>query len=143
MINDNRVMKQTPAEHDIQTEIQIGISEQNIGRSFRINVGTGWTGNKITRNRNGSITIKDPRPFSTFGAQTKSLTGFSDLLVITPIIITPEMVGQQFARAGFIEVKKLTGRPTKDQLNFIDQMQKLGARAGVARSIEDVKQILC
>lgn len=130
-------------EHDIQTQIQIDISERNIGRAFRINVGAGWTGNKIIWNSNGSITIKDPRPFSTFGAQTKSLTGFSDLLVITPIIITPEMVGQQFARAGFIEVKKLTGRPSKDQLNFIDQMQKLGARAGVARSMEDVIQILC
>jgi hypothetical protein len=120
----------TPAEHDIQTELQIGISEKNLGRAFRINVGLGWTGNKIMRNSNGSITIKDPRPFSTFGAQTKSLTGFSDLLVITPIIITPEMVGQLFARAGFIEVKKLTGKPSKDQLNFIDQMQRLGAKAG-------------
>jgi len=109
-----------------------------MGRAFRINVGTGWTGNKIIRNSNGSITIKDPRPFSTFGAQTKSLTGFSDLLVITPNIITPEMVGQQFARTGFLEIKTATGRPTKDQLNFIDQMQKLGARAGVARSIEAV-----
>jgi len=53
------------------------------------------------------------------------------------------MVGQQFARAGFLEIKTKTGRPTKDQLNFISQMQSLGARAGVARSVEDVIKILC
>jgi hypothetical protein len=128
----------TLSEHDTQNLIRISISENHLGTCFRANVGQAYTGDKIIKNPDRSIKIINPRPFNTGLPK-----GFSDLLVITPVIITPEMVGQQFARAGFLEIKTLTGRPTKDQLNFIDQMQKLGARAGVARSIEDVIQILC
>ena len=125
------------SEHDIQSQIRIAISQNKLGTSFRINVGQAYTGNEIKKQSDGSILIKNPRPFASGVPK-----GFSDLLVITPIIITPEMVGQQFARAGFLEVKTKTGRPTKDQVNFIEQMQSLGARAGIARSVEDVIKIL-
>lgn len=100
-------------------------------------MGQAYTGDKITKQNDGSIKITNPRPFNTGLPK-----GFSDLLIITPIIITPEMVGQQFARAGFLEIKTKTGRPTKDQVNFIEQMQNLGAKAGIARSVEDVMKIL-
>lgn len=126
------------SEHDIQSKIRIAISQNNLGTSFRVNVGQAYTGNEIKKQSDGSILIKNPRPFISGVPK-----GFSDLLIISPITITPEMVGQQFARAGFLEVKTATGRPTKEQLNFIDQMQKLGARAGIARSVEDVIKILC
>lgn len=128
----------TLSEHDTQNLIRIGISENNLGTCFRVNVGQAYVGDKIIKNPDRSIKIINPRMFNTGLPK-----GFSDLLVITPIIITPEMINQQFARAGFLEIKTVTGRPTKDQLNFIEQMKKLGARAGVARSIEDVIQILC
>lgn len=126
------------SEHDIQNQIRIAISQKNLGTSFRTNVGQAYTGEKIIKNADRSIKIINPRPFNTGLPK-----GFSDLLIITPIIITSEMVGQQLARAGFLEIKTKTGRPTKDQLNFIDQMQSLGARAGIARSVEDVIKILC
>lgn len=125
------------SEHDIQSQIRIAISQNNLGTSFRTNVGQAYTGDKIIKNPDRSIKIINPRPFNTGLPK-----GFSDLLIISPIIITPEMVGHQFARAGFLEIKAATGRPTNDQLNFIDQMQKLGARAGVARSINEAINIL-
>ncbi|MBU2703902.1 hypothetical protein Ga0466249_005052 [Sporomusaceae bacterium BoRhaA] len=130
------------SEHSIQNEIQVAISENNLGTPFRINVGFAWTGNKIIHNGDGSKTIKDPRPFATFGAQTKQYKGFSDVFVVMPTVITPDMVGQKIARIGFLEIKTKTGRPTKEQLDFISLMQSKGASAGVARSVEDAIQIL-
>jgi len=129
-------------EQDIQKEIQLGISSLNIGTSFRINVGIGWTGNKITKNSNGSITIMNPRPFATFGSQTKNLKGFSDLLVVVPVIVTQDMIGKKLAMACFIEVKTQTGKPTQEQVNFLRQMSDLGCPSGVARSFEDVVKII-
>jgi len=124
-------------EHDIQNQIRIEISNQRLGVSFRTNVGRAWTGNNIHKNADGSMTIMDPRPF-----QTGLPEGYSDLTVVVPMVITPEMVGKQIAVAGFIEVKNKTRKATPAQLNFIEQMQSIGARAGVARSVEDAIQIL-
>ena len=125
------------SEHDIQSQIRIAISQNKLGTCFRCNVGQAYTGDKITKQNDGSIKIINPRPFNTGLPK-----GFSDLLIITPIIITHEMIGQQFARAGFLEIKTKTGRPTKDQINFIEQMQGLGARAGIARSVEQAIGII-
>lgn len=125
------------SEHDIQSQIRIAISQNNLGTCFRCNVGQAYTGDQIIKNTDKSITIKNPRPFNTGLPK-----GFSDLLIITPTIITPKMIGQQIAWAGFLEVKTKTGRGSRDQINFIDQMQKLGAHAGIARSVEDAVRII-
>lgn len=45
-------------------------------------------------------------------------------------------------RAIFIEVKTPSGRLSEAQKNFIEQMQKSGAIAGVARSPEDALKII-
>ncbi|MCC5466122.1 VRR-NUC domain-containing protein [Pelosinus baikalensis] len=127
----------TKSEHDIQNEVRIAISENSLGVCFRANVGVAWVGNKIIKQKDGSILIKEPRPFKTGLPE-----GFSDLLIIQSLVVTPEMVGQQVAQASFLEIKKLTGKPSSAQLNFIEQMQRLGAKAGVARSVEDALSIL-
>lgn len=124
-------------EHDIQNSIRLEISKQRLGVSFRTNVGQAYQGNDIRKHADGSITIMDPRPF-----QSGLPEGFSDLLVITPVTITPTMVGHEFARAAFIEVKTLKGKPTEKQLNFLRQMQFLSAITGIARSPADAIQIL-
>jgi hypothetical protein len=116
-------------EHDIQNAIRVAISENNLGVSFRCNVGQAWTGERIIRNPDGSITIIHPRPFN-----TGLPDGFTDLLVIQPI--------GSGARPAFIEVKTKTGRVRPAQLHFIEQMQSLGAKAGVARSPDDALKIL-
>ena len=124
-------------EHDIQNSIRIAISENNLGVSFRTNVGQAWTGENIIHNSDGSITIINPRPI-----QTGLPEGFSDLLIIKPTIISPADAGCQIARACFVEVKTQKGRVRPSQLNFINQMQNLGAKAGIARSVEDALNIL-
>lgn len=45
-------------------------------------------------------------------------------------------------RAVFIEVKTPTGKPSKEQLNFINKMRLYGALAGIARSVEDARNII-
>lgn len=58
------------------------------------------------------------------------MPGTSDLLFI----------GEKYI--AWIEVKTLTGRPTPEQLKFIDIMRKYGHRAGIARSVEDALKII-
>ena len=124
------------SEQDIQTQIRINLSKNGI-TNFRCNVGSAWTGERIQRNLDGSITIHKPRPF-----QTGLPTGFSDLLCVMPIAVTPKMLGMTLGITGFIEVKNLKGRIRPEQKNFIEQMRLIGARAGVARSIEDAIAIM-
>ena len=45
-------------------------------------------------------------------------------------------------RALFIEVKTEKGRPTKEQLNFLYNMNKNGAIAGLCRSAEDAINLI-
>ena len=123
-------------EHDVQNSIRIAISSTGTGVSFRCNVGEAWTGD-VTNNLDGSVTIKNPRRF-----QSGLPVGFSDLFVVIPTIITPDMIGRKIAISGFIEVKNEKGRLRPEQKNFLSQMQSLGARAGVARSPEEAIKIL-
>lgn len=80
---------------------------------FRMNVGTGYT--------------VDGRYFNTGVPK-----GFSDLFGFR----------KSDGRAVFIEVKTTKGRPTKEQLNFLYNMNKNGAIAGVCRSVEDAINLI-
>lgn len=41
-----------------------------------------------------------------------------------------------------LEVKSKTGRATKEQLEFLDVVKKLGHASGIVRSIEDTQEVL-
>jgi hypothetical protein len=41
-----------------------------------------------------------------------------------------------------LEVKTPKGKPTEEQINFIQQVRKAGGIAGVVRSVEDVEALL-
>lgn len=68
--------------------------------------------------------------------------GGSDLIGWTPVLVTPDMVGQTIALFTAVEVKTPTGRPTEHQLNFIAQVLQAGGLAGIARSAADAVAIL-
>lgn len=123
------------SEHVLQNEIRNALA----GRLplFRVNTGRAWTGNDIQRLPDGSILIRDPRPFST-GVPD----GFSDTFGVLPVHITPDMVGQVIGQAVFGEIKTATGRASPKQTNFIRAMQAYGARAGVWRSVADALQAI-
>ena len=80
---------------------------------FRINVGKGYT--------------LDGRYF-----ETGVPVGFSDLFGVR----------RSDGKAVFIEVKKPTGRVRPEQKNFIEQMRKNGAIAGICRSVEDAMKLI-
>lgn len=114
-------------EQDIQNYIRIEFSKHMPdGLLFRSNVGVAWTGSRTRKNPDGSLTIYDPRPFS-----TGLPNGFSDLFGVLP-----------GGKAVFLEIKSPTGKPSPAQTNFLAQAIKTGAAAGVARSFEDVLKII-
>ena len=122
-------------ESNISKSILLAIGKTK-ARLFRNNVGRAWTGNKVVTNKDGSITIFDPRPF------IAGVAGMSDLIGFTPTAVTPEMVGETIAVYTAVEVKTHKGRPTVEQLNFLQFVKDNGGLAGVARSPEDALSII-
>ena len=119
-------------EGNIQKKIMIAASKY--ARVFRNNVGTGWVG-KVSNTKDGGKYIKDARPL-----KAGLCTGSSDLIGWTTKTITPEMVGQKVAIFTAIEVKTLTGTPSKEQINFVKVVKNAGGLAGFATSeIEAIK----
>ena len=127
-------------EHDLQNEIRLHVSREQLGTLFRANVGQGWAG-KVQRMHltpdTNTILLVNPRPFS-----TGLPVGFPDLFGFVPVTITPDMVGQEIAVFAAVEVKQKTGRVSAKQRDMMAFLQKHGARAGVARSVDDAARIL-
>lgn len=65
-------------------------------------------------------------------------TGSSDLIGWAPCTITQDMVGKQVALFLAIETKTKKGRPTKDQKNFLKQVDEAGGVAILARTENDL-----
>ena len=68
--------------------------------------------------------------------------GSSDLIGITPVTITPDMVGNTVGVFTAIEVKTKTGRASAEQMQFIDAVNAAGGIAGLARSPADALELL-
>jgi hypothetical protein len=131
-------------ESDIQATIRKALTAGKYGKFFRINVGTGVTGKKewITKEKNvlvrpGDVVVRGARIFDT-GAPV----GFSDLIGVTPIMVTQQMIGQVLGVFVAIENKTETGKSSPEQEKFIKVIQSVGGRAGVARSVEDAIRIV-
>jgi hypothetical protein len=106
---------------------------------FRNNTGQGWAGKsfslsagQVYRAHGGERVILDARPL-----KAGLTTGSSDIIGFLTVEVTPEMVGAKVAVFLAPEVKDGTGRPTKDQLNFLDHVRRGGGIADVVRSEAD------
>lgn len=95
-------------------------------------------GAMLFRNNTGAYKT-DAGHYVQFGVGGK---GGSDLIGITPVTITKEMVGETVGVLTAIEVKSARGKPTEAQIKFITAVKKQGAIAGIARSVDDVKKII-
>ena len=93
-------------------------------------------GCRLFRNNTGAIKDANGR-LVRFGL----CKGSSDLIGFKPVTITPDMVGQTVAVFAAIEVKTPTGKPTPEQLHFLDRVKHFGGIAGIARSVDDVLAI--
>jgi hypothetical protein len=69
--------------------------------------------------------------------------GGSDAIGFRSVTITQDMVGQTVALFAAIEVKAESGRVRPEQRAFIDMVTAFGGIAGVARSAEQARVILC
>lgn len=86
--------------------------------------------------RNNTFALKDPKTGRLVRAGLGK--GSSDIIAIKPVLITPEMVGQTIGQFMAIEVKCPGNKPTRDQLNFGEQVKKKGGIFKVAFSEEDI-----
>lgn len=110
-------------ESNIQAAIQLELSRNGI-RAFRNNIGSAinpHNGNYVQYGVGG--------------------VGGADLICIIPTVITADMVGKTLGVFGAIEVKNATGRPSKDQLRFIEMVKQSGGLSGIARSTDDAMEI--
>jgi len=131
-------------ESDIQAIIRKALTAGKRGKFFRINVGTGVTGKKewITKEKKvsvypGDVVVRGARTFDT-GAPV----GFSDLIGVTPVTVTEQMIGQVLGVFVAIENKTDTGIVSPEQEKFIKNIRSVGGRAGVARCAEDALKIV-
>ena len=112
------------AETTLQQQIRLALGTRTDLRLFRNNTGT----------------LPDPRTGRP--VQFGLARGSADLIGLRTVTITPDMVGQQVAVFTSIEVKTPTGRVSPDQTAWLNMIQSLGGIAGVARSVQDAKEIL-
>ncbi len=112
-------------EHNIQNQLMINISKIPNLTIFRTNVGMAWTGD-ATRNRDGSITLHNPRPF-----KTGLPRGFPDCIVLKSKEIKPEDVGKKICEFMFLEVKTEEGKLSEEQKHIIDFLQNTKNAQGI------------
>jgi len=111
-------------EKPIQNQIMLAVGGRPDTRVFRNTVGVG-------KHMDGS--------FVRFGL----CPGSGDLIGWHTVTITPDMVGQKFARFLSIEVKRSKGNKASDeQINWTEVVARFGGIAIVARSPDDVTKIL-
>lgn len=128
------------SEADLMRRLQILASSLG-ARLFRQNSGQAWVG-KVERGPRTvtigptDIVIRNARPFHA------GFQGMADLGGWRPVVITQEMVGATIAQRLEAEVKTSGGRATKEQLAWIDAVNKAGGRAGVVRSDDDMRALL-
>ena len=123
---DNRL-----AEHQLQNQIRDVLAYYHDLQFFRANVGCGWIANHYTVNNNGTITLDTPRWFNTGLPK-----GFPDLFGYKSLIITPDMVDKRIAQFAFAEVKRIGGKLSKEQAQWIKLFKQDGAIGDVVYSPE-------
>jgi hypothetical protein len=123
-------------ELDIQNQIRVAATMRGNIVTWRNNVGTAWQGEVVTM-KDGSKLIRNPRLVH-FGL----CEGSSDLIGITTVTVTPEMVGKRVGIFTAIEVKQPGKNPTPTQRQFIAEVRERGGRAGVATGVAGAMQII-
>lgn len=104
-------------------------------RLWRFNAGVSWAGT-IVRRTSTHLTLMNYHPVRL------APEGFPDTAGFTSIVVTPEMIGTRIAQFLGVETKFGRNRPTETQAAFLEMARSLGARAGVAYSVEDALKII-
>ena len=99
------------------------MTEHDVQNHIRLELSKlGW----ITFRMNvGKIKTKDGRWFD-----TGLPPGFSDLIALKE------------GKLIFLEIKTEKGKPSKNQINFLNQMKSLGFNGGIVRNMKDVSKLI-
>ena len=123
------------SEHEIQQRILLACGSGTT-RLWRNNVGTGWAGQATQIRRRGmlavepgDVLVRNARPL-----HAGLCTGSSDLIGYRQIDGVAQFVA--------IEVKSERGRPSPQQVQFLDHIQGAGGCAGIARSVDEASTLL-
>lgn len=99
-------------------------------RLFRNDNGEAWTGTKSVKLSGGRLILQSARRIR-YGLQP----GSADLIGWTPVVITPDMVGQTVAVFTSIEAKTENDRISDDQIKWWKNVRKAG---GIAKIIHEI-----
>jgi len=127
-------MKNEYAEQHLRKHVLTELSQLG-ARLFRVNTGQAWAG-KVEK-MGTSVFIRDAYPI-----RMGLVEGGSDLIGWTPIVITPEMLGETVAVFTAIELKVGKLPTTEDQDRFLSRVAEAGGVAGVARSVADAVDLV-
>ncbi len=134
-------------ESTVQRQVWAAVAATTI--MFRINTGRAWLSGMgpagVRKLTDGSVHLLAARPIALGFSRTNGdpVSGTSDLVGWTSVLITPDMVGCRVGVFTAIETKKTKGgRTSDDQRNFIDQVHRAGGIAGVANTQESAKKII-
>jgi hypothetical protein len=128
-------------EMTIKAEIRKELGRDSNVKLFNNPGGVAFQGEplpSINRSRDNVISLKNPRRME-FGL-TK---GACDLIGWKTVTITSDMVGKQIAQFIGIEVKTPVGRLQPGQGIFIGNVNEAGGIAGIARSPEEARRLIC
>lgn len=129
------------SENTVQRQIWLALGK--VSCLFRLNTGRAYISNLgpkgVKRLTDGSVIITAARSIA-MGFSSPSgdaVVGACDLPGWTTVTVTPEMVGRRVAVFTSIEVKKSKGgKPSPEQLNWMQQVQNGGGIAGIVNSPE-------
>lgn len=111
-------------ETAIQRRIMLALSDAGC-TVWRNETAGAWMGKQIHR-QGDQVTLTNAR-MMTFGL----CVGSADVIGISP--------GGRFLA---VEVKTPNGRPTKEQLRFVEAVKNAGGIAGIARSVEEALELI-
>jgi len=126
-------------ETNLMRLIMVSLSKRGF-RMFRNNTGKAYVGNSYVRIaksgmhfiEQGDMIIKSPRIF-----HAGLIKGSSDLIGWKTTEITQDMVGKKIAIFTAVEVKTPRGKPSDEQINFINQVNNNGGIATIMKSEND------
>lgn len=122
-----------PTESQVQALILRALGSRPDTRLFRNQVGGAWMG----KPRGKILDLTEAR-----FVQCGLAVGSGDLIGWHSITVTPELVGRKLAVFLSVEVKTDTGRVRPEQVNWLEQVQKHGGIACVARNVEEAQKAL-
>lgn len=113
-------------------------------RLFRNNTGSAWIGKSAKFNKRQSVIVEAGDVLVQQGRFFNAglCLGSSDLIGFKTVEITPEMVGKKIAVFSGVEVKTKTGKTSKEQIAFINMINKNGGIGFVATDEDEALEFI-